>query len=51
MRIIVQGNEAVVQVNEVTIKGAHAVIGEAKTGLNLLVFGESAGFRNLQVVK
>jgi arylsulfatase A-like enzyme len=51
VRITIRGNEALVQVNDVVIKGSHAVIGEAKTGLNLLVFGESAGFRNLKVVK
>jgi arylsulfatase A len=51
VRITFHGNEAVVQVNDVVIKGAHAVIGEVKTGLNLLVFGETAGFRNFTVVK
>jgi hypothetical protein len=51
VRITIRGSEATVQVNDIAIKGSHAVIGEAKTGLNLLVFGESAGFRNLKVVK
>ncbi len=51
VRISFRGNEATVQVNDVVLKGTHAVLGEAKTGLNFLVFGEAAGFRNLRVTK
>jgi hypothetical protein len=49
VRATFQGNEVVLQVNDVVIKGSHTVIGEAKQGLNFLVFGETAGFRNLRV--
>jgi arylsulfatase A-like enzyme len=49
VRITFHGIEATVQVNEVTIKGSHMVLGEPKTGLNFLVFGDTAGFRNLKV--
>ena len=51
VRITFKGNEATAQVNDVNVKGTHAVLGEPKTAVNFLVFGESAGFRNLRVVK
>ena len=51
VRITFKGNEATAQVNEVVIKGSHEVLGEVKSGMNLLVFGDTAGFRNLQVMK
>ncbi len=51
VRITFKGNEATAQVNDVIIKGSHTVLGEQKTGLNFLVFGEAAGFRNVKVVK
>ncbi|HSH96422.1 MAG TPA: sulfatase-like hydrolase/transferase [Roseimicrobium sp.] len=51
VRITFKGNETVVQVNDTVVKGSHAVFGEKKTGLNFLVFGETAGFRNLKVVR
>ena len=51
VRITFKGNEATAQVNDVSVKGTHAVLGEPKTAVNFLVFGESAGFRNLRVVK
>ena len=31
----------------VTIKGTHAVIGEAKGAANFLVFGDAIGFRQV----
>jgi arylsulfatase A-like enzyme len=49
VRITFKGNEATAQVNDVIIKGSHAVLGEPKTGMNFLVFGEAAGFRNVKV--
>ena len=49
VRIIFRGSEATAQVNDTIIKGTHAVLGEKKTGMNFLVFGESAGFRNVKV--
>lgn len=51
VRITFKGSEATVQVNDTTIKGSHAVIGEPKSGINLLVFGEKAAFRNVRVVQ
>ncbi|HSI63440.1 MAG TPA: arylsulfatase [Candidatus Saccharimonadia bacterium] len=51
VRITMKGTTATVQVNDVVIEGSHAVLGEAKTALNFLVFGESAGFRNVRVTK
>ncbi|MCA9055572.1 MAG: sulfatase-like hydrolase/transferase, partial [Planctomycetaceae bacterium] len=50
VRVTFHGSEATVQVNDVVMSGAHAVLSEPKTGANLLVFGRSAGFRNLKVV-
>jgi len=51
VRITFHGTEATVQVNDLVIKGSHPVLGEKKTGANFLVFGESAGFRNVRVVR
>lgn len=51
VRISFHGTEATVQVNDVIIKGTHPVLGTSKTGLNFLVVGETAGFRNLKVLK
>ena len=49
VRITFRGDEATVQVNNVVMKGAHAVLAEPKTGLNFLVFGPTASFRNVKV--
>jgi len=38
-------------VNDTIIKGTHAVLGEKKTALNFLVFGETAGFRDVKVLR
>ncbi len=51
VRITFKGNEATVQVNDATAKGTHAVLGQPKTGMNFLVFGQTAGFRNVKVAK
>jgi hypothetical protein len=51
VRITFKGTEATVQVNDVTAKGTHAVLGQPKTGMNLLVFGPTAGFRNVKVTR
>jgi arylsulfatase A len=51
VRITFKGEEVIAQVNDVVVKGSHAVVGKEKTGMNLLVFGETAGFRNLKVVR
>jgi arylsulfatase A-like enzyme len=51
VRVTFKGNDATVQVNDVTMKGTHTVLGQPKTALNFLVFGETAGFRNVSVVR
>lgn len=49
VRLSFNGDEATVQVNDQIFKGAHPSLGKAKTSLDLLVFGDGAGFRNLRV--
>jgi len=51
VRLAIRGQEIAVQVNDVTFKATHAVFAEPKTALSFLVFGESAGFRNLRVTR
>ncbi len=51
VRVTFKGSEATAQVNDTIVKGTHAVIGGKKTGANFLVFGESAGFRNVKVAQ
>jgi arylsulfatase A-like enzyme len=51
VRITFKGNEVTAQVNDTVAKATHAVLGEKKTGMNFLVFGESAGFRNVKVAQ
>jgi arylsulfatase A-like enzyme len=50
VRITFKGQQVIVQVNDTTISARHPILGEPKTGLNFLVFGDRAGFRNLQVL-
>ncbi len=47
LRITFHGNEANAEIAGVTIKGTHAVLGEAKGALNMLVFGDTLGFRKI----
>lgn len=51
MRLVIRNQEIAVQVNDVTFKGSHAVFAEPKTALSFLVFGESAGFRNVRITR
>ena len=51
VRITFHGNEITAQVNDVVAKGTHEVVGKEKTGVNFLVFGESAGFGNVKIVR
>lgn len=51
VRITFKGREVTVQVNDVVARAAHAVFGQPKTGTSFLVFGESAGFRNVRITK
>lgn len=49
VRIEFQGDAATVRVGSAVLRASHPVLGLPKTGMNLLVFGGSAGFRNLTV--
>jgi len=51
LRIAIKGNQAVAQIAGVAATASHAVLGEPKAQLNLLVFEGAAGFRNLVVVR
>ena len=51
VRITFVGKEATVQVNDTIVKGSHPVLGQPKTAMNFLVIGQTAGFRNVKVVK
>lgn len=51
LRITFEGGVATVQVNDTTLKASHEVLGRPKTAVNFLVFGQTAGFRNVKVVK
>jgi len=51
VRVTFKGNETVAQVNDTVLRATHDVLGTPKSGMNLLVFGDSAGFRNLKVIK
>jgi arylsulfatase A-like enzyme len=50
LRVALHGNDATAEIAGVKLTGSHAVIGEAKAGLNLLVFGDTIGFRKFQAV-
>ncbi|MCB1233669.1 MAG: hypothetical protein KDM91_01200, partial [Verrucomicrobiae bacterium] len=49
VRITFHGDEATVRVNDFVGKSRHTVFAEKKTGLNFLVFGDSAGLRKVRV--
>ncbi len=49
VRITFKAGTATVQVGDQVIKGSHPLLTEEKKALNFLVFGETAGFRNLVV--
>jgi len=51
VRITLRGDEATVQVNDVVLVGKHPVIGLPKKSLSFLVFGQTAGFRDVKVGK
>jgi hypothetical protein len=51
VRLAFKGNALTVQVNETQARATHAIFAEQKTALNFLVFGDSAGFRNVRIVK
>jgi arylsulfatase A len=51
VRLTFKGEEVTVQVNDQIFKGKHHSLGKDKTSLDLLVFGASAGFRNVRVAQ
>lgn len=51
VRITFKGSEASVQVNDMAISARHEILGEPKSGLNFLVFGESAGFKAVKITR
>lgn len=51
VRITFLGDEATAQVNDVIVKGTHPVLGRPKTGMNFLIFGDTAGIRNVKVAR
>jgi arylsulfatase A-like enzyme len=51
VRLTFTGDEVTVQVNDQTFKGKHPSLGKDKTSLDLLVFGATAGFRNVRVAR
>jgi len=51
VRLTFKGDEVTVQVNDQTFKGKHPSLGKDKTSLDLLVFGATAGFRNIRVAQ
>ncbi|MBX7209642.1 MAG: arylsulfatase [Verrucomicrobiaceae bacterium] len=51
LRIAFKGGSAVVQYAGTTVTAKHEVLADAKSQINLLVFGKELGFRNLRVVK
>jgi arylsulfatase A len=51
VRLTFKGDEVTVQVNDQTFKGKHPSLGQAKTSVDLLVFGARAGFRQVRVVR
>ena len=51
VRLTFTGDEVAVQVNDQTFKGKHPSLGKDKTSLDFLVFGATAGFRNVRVAQ
>lgn len=49
VRLTFKGEEVTVQVNDQVFKGKHPSLGKDKTSLDLLVFGATAGFRQVRV--
>ncbi len=51
VRITFKGSEATVQVNDTSLSTHHPILGEPKTALNFLVFGDSAGFKAVKITR
>lgn len=51
LRLTFRGEELIAEIAGVTAKASHPVLGETKGALNFLVFGETIGFRRVQVAQ
>jgi hypothetical protein len=51
VRLTFKGDEVTVQVNDQTFRGKHPSLGKAKTSVDFLVFGATAGFRQVRVAR
>ena len=51
VRISFKGSTATLQVNDNTLTATHPILAEKKSALNFLVFGESAGFQQLKIIR
>lgn len=51
VRVTFKGSQATAQVNDTLVTATHAILGEPKTALNFLVFGESAGFKQVKIIR
>ena len=51
VRLSFQGDQVAVTVNHQTFKGAHPILREKKMAVDLLVFGETASFRNVRAAR
>ena len=51
VRLTFNGDEVTVQVNDQTFRGKHPSLGKAKTSVDFLVFGATAGFRQVRVAR
>ena len=51
VRVAFKGEEMTVQVDETDAHATHAIFAGQKTALNFLVFGDSAGLRNVKILK
>jgi arylsulfatase A-like enzyme len=51
VRVSFRGQEATAQVGPISVQATDAILGQPKGAMNLLVFGEQAGFRKMTVAK
>lgn len=51
VRLTFKGDEVTVQANDQVFKGKHPSLGKDKTSLDLLVFGATAGFRQVRIAQ
>jgi arylsulfatase A len=51
VRLSFNGDEVTIHVNDQTFKGRHPSLGQTKTSIDFLVFGDGAAFRNVHVTR